>query len=83
MASFRGYGAIASYMQALSMEPHLLPALTSLGMALYRNGNLAQRAYERTLAINPTSTEALANIGAVFYEQGRINVAEAEFTGSD
>lgn len=79
--------AISSYIKALSIDPKYsknqnpnnFDALLSLGMALYRRGNLkeSQITYEQALEINPHSTECLTNIAATFYEQGRVDIAEA------
>jgi tetratricopeptide (TPR) repeat protein/glycosyltransferase involved in cell wall biosynthesis len=65
--------ALASYDQALAIQPDYFEALNNRGNALLglKRFEEALESYERALAIRPDFSDALANRGAALYELGR------------
>ena len=73
--------AMATYEQALSMDPGLAAALTNLGNLHYRQGRNAEAlvAYERACNLDPDQPEARYNLANLLEEAGQVEEAIAEY----
>ena len=73
--------AVASYRQALTIEPNYADACDNLGTALQAQGHLdeAIASYRRALSIKPDSANASYNLGKALQTQGRLDEAVASY----
>jgi tetratricopeptide (TPR) repeat protein len=68
---------IASYQQALALNPDYGEAHSNLGIALRDQGRLedAVVSYQRALTLKPDLAEAHSNLGIALRDQGRLEEA--------
>ena len=73
--------AIASYQQALALNPDYGEVHSNLGIALRDQGRLedAVVSYQRALTLKPDLAEAHSNLGIALRDQGRFEEALASF----
>ena len=66
--------AIASFREALALDPQLAATHYNLGAALQAAGQLEEAAdcYREALALKPDQTRAHASLGTVLHDQGRL-----------
>ena len=73
--------ALASFNQALELDPESIPALHNLGMVYEKMGRLdeALSLYERVIFLFPDSTPTLNNLGNIYRELGMLDKAKNSF----
>jgi hypothetical protein len=71
--------AIANHRHALELKPDLIDAITALGTALRKNGQLdeAITCFQRALFLKPQNADALTFLGAAMQERGEVTEAVA------
>ncbi len=72
--------AVEAYRKALALEPGLVFALTSLGDALYGQGEneAALATYRKALEWDPQDAQAHFSLAEMYYDTGDLGAAEAE-----
>ncbi|MBW4641511.1 MAG: TIGR03032 family protein [Goleter apudmare HA4340-LM2] len=73
--------AVASFSEAIRLQPDYIAAYNQLGNALQGLGRLEEAiaAYQRLLEINPNVAEAHCNLGAIWQMQGKTEEAIAAY----
>ncbi|KAF0218775.1 MAG: hypothetical protein FD174_2558 [Geobacteraceae bacterium] len=73
--------ALASYRQALAIDPDYCEVLNNVGLIYIENGDLvtAREYLERVTRKCPTYSEGFQNLGHDYYNAGRIGEAEAAY----
>jgi predicted TPR repeat methyltransferase len=84
LANGRPAAAVAALKQALAVDPELVPAHQSLGMALEELGRLdeAETAYRDALRVDPAYVAALNSLGELLHRRGRLEEARQCFQGA-
>lgn len=74
-------GAVASFSEAIRLQPDYIAAYNQLGNALQGLGQMEQAiaAYQSLLAINPNVAQAYCNLGAIWQMQGKTQEAIAAY----
>ncbi len=74
-------GAIASFKEAIHLQPDYIAAYNQLGNAFQGLGQMEQAiaAYQKLLAINPNVAQAHCNLGAIWQMQGKTEDAIAAY----
>lgn len=73
--------AIATYNQAVEIDPNDAHAYHTLGQALYKHGYLNEAiiAYNQAIQLNPDLTEIYNDLGIVLQRQGNLSAATAAY----
>jgi tetratricopeptide (TPR) repeat protein len=73
--------AVASYRQAVSLQPEMTEAPYNLGLALVEQGKLDDAAicYQRSATLDPNDAKSHLNLGLALLEQGKLDEAVASY----